>query len=90
MFSLCTHGDPRAAAKTRCFGTSTLSDPSHISTQWTKMNPIQQLPKGSYVVDIDQLKRQLTLDEKRHIIKVIKTMPIKRKVASSHAFTFTL
>ena len=33
------------------------------------MNPIQQLPKGSYVVDIDQLKRQLSLDEKRHFIQ---------------------
>ena len=33
------------------------------------MIPLQQLPKGSYVVDIDQLKRQLTLDEKRHVIQ---------------------
>ena len=29
----------------------------------------QQPPNGSYVVDIDQLKRQLTLDEKRHFIQ---------------------
>ena len=43
------------------------------------MNPIQQLPKGSYVVDIDQLKRQLSLDEKRHFIQGHKDDAHKKK-----------
>ena len=36
------------------------------------MNNIKTVPTGSYVVDIEQLNRQLKLDEKRHFIQGVK------------------
>jgi len=36
------------------------------------MNNIKSVPTGSYIVDIEQLNRQLKLDEKRHFIQGVK------------------